>query len=264
LNKFAQWASRKAEREDKMAILNTAWKRAKGAFKVLMGGAAAFGLKDILTGLFKDKGIELGTDFLRSLATGKGLENEAVYGYILDKCNLKTEERMLLIRAIKELRNGTEKEKEAANNFVIVVSIKETLLADGATVASAATKATTATNKVLNNYPATMRLGEHILHSFIHRIDEYQTEAEKIQMIKDNVIHIGTNAEVKTKVSAIYEWAIEAWNQIQAVIDQAEKVSKDYRRSSKQALKKFKDRPWWKKAFLNYNYNTITKNRRKP
>lgn len=210
-----------------MAILRTGWGRVKGAFKVLMGGAAAVGLSDLLKGILKEKGVETGVEFIKSLATGKGLANEAAYGYILDKCKLKTEERSLFIRSIQELRGGTEEEKEAANNFIILVA-----LCDQGGICN--------------------RPGEQIIHGFIHRIAEYPNEAEKVKMIKENVLHIGTNAEVKTKIYAVKKWAAEAWNQhIEPILGQINTLSEKYNNSSEKALEDFSNRPLWKKIFLN-------------
>lgn len=210
-----------------MAILKTGWERVKGAFKVLLGGAAAVGLSDLLKGILKEKGMEAGLDFIKNLTTGKGLVNEAAYGYILDKCKLKTEERSLLIRSIQELRSGTEEEKEAADNFIILIALCD----QGGTC----------------NRP-----GEQIIHGFIHRITEYPSEAEKIKMIKNNVIHIGTNAETKTKITAVKKWATEAWHKhIEPVLSQINTLSEEYNTSSKKALDDFNKRPLWKKIFLN-------------
>lgn len=209
-----------------MAILKTAWERVKGAFKVLLGGAAAVGLADILKGVLKDKGIEAAAGFIQSLATGKGLKNEAVYGYILGKCNLKTEERKFHIRAIEELRLGTEKEKQAANNFIILVALGD---------------------PDKNGE----RPGEQIIHGFIHRISEYPDEAGKVQMIKDNVVHIGTDAETKKKIAVVQKWALEAWDEVKGLFGQVNTLSVEYKKDSKEALDKFKERPWYKKLFFN-------------
>jgi hypothetical protein len=209
-----------------MAILRTGWERLKGAFEVLLGGAAAVGIADLLKGVLKEKGVETGIEFIKSLATGKGLANEATYGYILDKCKLKTDERSLLIHAIEELRKGTKQEKEAANNFIIAVAL-------------------------CDQVGTCNRPGEQIIHGFVHRISEYPTEAEKIQMIKDNVIHIGTNAEIKNKVAIVQKWALEAWHQLESFFEQVNKTSKKYNRSSAKALRDFNQRPLWKKILLN-------------
>lgn len=210
-----------------MSILKEGWNRISGAFKVLMGSAAAVGLLDIIKGLLKEKGVEAGVEFIKTLATGKGLENEAVYGYILDRCSLKTDERMFLVRAIEELRIGTEKEVDAANNFIILVALG---------------------NPDKNG----RRPGEKIIHGFIHRIGEYSTEDEKIRMIKDNVIHIGTNAEVCSNVSAAKKWAAKVWAQeIRPLINQLNVGAKDFRDASKKALDDFDKRPLWRKLFLN-------------
>lgn len=213
-----------------MAILQEGWNRLKGAWKFLVGGAAAVGLSDLIKGMAREKGLEMTGEFIKSLASGKGLNNEAVYGYILDRCNLKTEERSLLIRSIQELRAGTEEEREAANNFIIIVALCD----QGGTCD---------------------RPGEKIIHGFIHRITEYPNEAEKVRMIKENVVHIGTNAETKTKLYTVKKWAAKAWDQhIEPILGQASTLSEDYKNSSKKALEVFNKRPWWKKALTNYNY----------
>lgn len=175
----------KGKKETIMAILREGFENVKGAFKVLMGSAIAVGAMDMLKKIIEDKGVEAGIDFIRVLASGKGLTNEAVYGYIMAACDLKTAERMLLIRAIEELRLGTEKEKQAADNFVIIVALADP------------------------DDKTKRRPGEKIIHGFIHRIYEYPTDDEKLRMIKDNVIHIGTDAETKTKIAVAQKWAIE-------------------------------------------------------
>ena len=210
-----------------MAILKETYDRLVGAFKVLMGSAIAVGLMDALGGIIKEKGIEAGADFIKSLASGKSLTNEAVYGYILGNCNLTTPERSLLIRAIEELRAGTEKEEQIANNFVILVAIG------------------------VPDPKTGERPGERIIHGFIHRIDEYETEDEKVRMIKDNIIHIGTDAETKKKIAVAQKWAIGAWKEIRGVMGQINAFSADFRQNSETALNEFQNRPWWKKMFFN-------------
>ena len=184
-----------------MAIIRNVYEKLKGAFKVLIGSAVAVGLADALKGIIKDKGIKAAATFIESLATGKGLGNEAVYGEILDRLNLKTEQRALLIRASQELRAGTEKEKQAADNFIILVALG-------------------------NPDPKTgQRPGERIINGFIHRIDEYPDDTAKVKMIKDNIIHIGTDAETKAKIAVVQKWAIEAWGKLLPLLDSgAEKI----------------------------------------
>lgn len=210
-----------------MAILKETYNRVSGAMKVIFGSAVAVGLFDALKGIIKEKGIEEGVGFIKSLATGKGLENEAVYGYILDKCNLTTPERSLLIRASKELRSGTEEEKQAANNFIILVALGDP------------------------GEKTKKRPGENIIHGFIHRIKDYATDDEKVQMIKDNIVHIGTDAETKKKIAVVQKWAISAWNEIQGLVEQINAVSDDFRQRSEKALAEFEARPLWKKLFFN-------------
>ncbi len=209
-----------------MAILGKVSERIKGAFKFLLGGAAAVGLTDLLKGMAKEKGIEAASDFVRSLATGKGLNNEANYGYIIDRCNLKTKERELLIKSIQELRKGSEEEKEAANNFIIEVSLG---------------------SPDKNG----KRPGERIIHGFIHRICDYSNETKQVQMIKNNVIHLGTDAEVKKKIAMVQKWAMEAWNQVEDFIEPINKLSDKYKRYLKRELDEYQKRPWWKKLLLN-------------
>lgn len=213
-----------------MAILSTGWERVKGAFKVLIGGAAAIGLKDILTGALKEHGVSAGVDFIKTFADGRGLKNEAVYGYILGRCALKNDERSLLIYAIEELRRGTEEESEAANNFIVLVSLGD---------------------PDKNG----RRPGEKIIHGFIHRINNpaLTTDAERLQMIKDNIVHIGTNAEVKTKVDAVQKWAIGVWeNDLKPLIDALNVKAEKYKTDSEKALDDFNKQPLWKKLFKNY------------
>jgi hypothetical protein len=167
-----------------------------GAFKVLAGSAITVGILDALKNILKEKGFEAGTDFIKSLASGKGLENEAIYGLILDSCNLTTIERSFIIRAIQELRtNGTEKEQQAANNFIILVALG------------------------VPDVKTRKRPGEKIIHGFIHRINEYATDDAKVQMIKDNIIHIGTDAQVANKISQVQEWALMIWEKIKPIGD---------------------------------------------
>lgn len=219
-----------------MAILKEASNRISGAIKVIFGSAIAVGLFDALKGIIKEKGIEKGFDFIKSLATGKGLQNEAVYGQILDMLNLKTEERSLLIRAFKELRSGTEEQRQVADNFIILVALGDP------------------------DEKTKKRPGEQIIHGFIHRINEYATDDEKVQMIKDNIIHIGTDAETKTKISAVQKWAKETWTKIipfldtnigkigteisagSTWVDTQYKKRKARSRKRKQSLKKHR---WW-------------------
>jgi hypothetical protein len=208
-----------------MAILKNVSQKVKDMFKVLAGSAVVVGISDTLKGILADKGIQAGSEFIKSLATGKGLENEAVYGFILDQCKLKTEERNSLIRSIEELRHGSEKEKQAANNFIIIVALDP--------------------NK------SGKRPGEQIIHGFIHRISEYATEAEKVQMIKDNIIHIGTDAEVKKKVAIVQKWAMEAWQQIKGLVEQFNNLSDTYKNCAEKELGEYEARPWWKKLLLN-------------
>lgn len=210
-----------------MAILKETYNRVSGAMKVIFGSAVAVGLFDALKGIIKEKSIEEGVDFIKSLATGKGLENEAVYGYILDKCNLTTPERSLLIRASKELRSGTEEEKQAANNFIILVALGDP------------------------GEKTKKRPGERIIHGFIHRINEYADDNARVQMIKDNIIHIGTDAETKKKIAVVQKWAIGAWNEIKGFMEQVSAVSADFEQKSEKALREFQNRPLWKKIFLN-------------
>lgn len=212
-----------------MTILRTGLERIKGAFKVLIGGAAAFGLADIIKNVLKEQGIEAGVSFIKTLASGKGLGNEAVYGTILDRCKLTNEERSFLIRAIEEMRHGKEEEKEAANNFIILVALGDP-------------------------DKSGKRPGERTLHGFVHRITDpaLTTDAAKLKMLKDNIVHIGTNAEVKTQISIVQKWAVEAWEkQIKPNLKQINKLSKKYKRSSKKALRDFEERPLWKKILFN-------------
>ncbi len=178
-----------------MAILREVYDRLSGAIKVILGSAVAVGLFDFLKGIAKEKGAQAGVDFIKTLATGKGLGDQAVYAYILGRCNLTLIERNLLIRAIEELRASSEKERQIADNFVILVALSDPDPKNG------------------------KRPGEKIIHGFIHRIDEYPTDAEKIQMIKDNVVHIGTDAETKKKVAIVQKWAIEAWKKLLPLLD---------------------------------------------
>lgn len=208
-----------------MAILKNVSQKVKDMFKVLAGSAVVVGISDTLKGILADKGIQAGSEFVKSLATGKGLDNEAVYGFILDQCKLKTEERNSLIRSIEELRHGSEKEKQAANNFIIIVALDP--------------------NK------SGKRPGEQIIHGFIHRISEYTTEAEKVQMIKDNIIHIGTDAEVKKKVAIVQKWAMEAWQQIKGFVEQFNNLSDTYKNCAEKELGEYEARPLWKKLLLN-------------
>ena len=208
-------------------MFRNAYENLKGAFQVLMGSAVAVGLMDALRGIIKEKGIEAGADFIKSLDRGKGLENEAIYGYILGECNLTTAERALLIRAFKELRSGTEEEKQIANNFIILVALGNP------------------------DEKTKKRPGEQIIHGFIHRISEYADDDSRVQMIKDNIIHIGTDAETKKKIAIVQKWAIGAWNEIKGFVGQVNVVSNNFRQSSETALNEFQDRPWWKKMFSN-------------
>jgi len=210
-----------------MAIIRNVYENLKGAFKVLIGSAVAVGLADALKGIIKDKGVDAGVDFIKALATGKGLKDQSVYGYILGRCNLTLIERNLLIRAIEELRANSEKEKQIADNFVIAVALG-------------------------NPDPKNGKLpGEKIIHGFIHRINEYPDDIAKVKMIKDNIIHIGTDAETKAKIAVVQKWAIEAWGKIKVFFQEADDFSKRIEQSAKDRKKAFEDRPWWKKFFLN-------------
>lgn len=209
-----------------MAILSGTIEKLKGAFKVLTGSAVAVGLANVLRDIVKEKGVEAGAKFIKALATGKGLENEAVYGQILDRCNLKTHQRNLLIRAIKEMRNSTEEEKTAANNFVILVAIGEPEKGGGLP-------------------------GERIINGFIHRVDEYVNEDEKVQMIKDNIIHIGTDVETKKKIAVVQKWAMGAYDQLKDFVNKTNIFSDQLLQKSEKRLADFEKRPLWKKLFLN-------------
>lgn len=214
-----------------MAILQKAYQNLKGAFKVLFGGTIAVGLVDSLKDVIKQKGGDAGVNFIKSLATGKGLGNEAVYGEILDRVNLKTKERDLLIKAIEQLRTGTEKQKQAADNFIILTAIG------------------------VPDEKTGKRPGEGIIHGFIHRISEFPNEAQQLQMIKDNIVHIGTDAETKKKISEIQKWAKTALTETGKFLEETGndflKASKRLDKKSKKALKEFKDRPLWKKILMN-------------
>ncbi|PIU07332.1 MAG: hypothetical protein COZ85_03880 [Candidatus Moranbacteria bacterium CG_4_8_14_3_um_filter_34_16] len=212
-----------------MAILKKTYDKMVGALKVLLGSAVVVGLRDTLGGIIKEKGVEAGGDFIKSLATGKGLQNEAVYGFILGKCDLTTSERSLLIRAIEGLRTGTEENRQAANNFIILVALGDP-------------------DKETGERP-----GERIVHGFIHRINEYKSEDEKVRMIKDNIIHIGTDAETKKKIAVVQKWAIGAWNEIKKFVGQINAVSADFRQNSETALNEFRSLPWWKKMAFGHS-----------
>lgn len=210
-----------------MAILKNVTDRLKGAFKVLVGSAAVVGIVDVIKGYVKEKGLEEGVKIVKELASGKGLLNEAVYGYILGKCKITSDERAFFIGAIEELRAGTEKEKEAANNFVIAIA-QENPCTKGSW------------------------LGEETLKGIIKHIKSCPTKAEKMQMIKNNIINIGTDVKVKDNVDIVKKWAMDVWtNDIKPVIDQINALSEEYRDSSKKALDDFNKRPLWKKLFLN-------------
>jgi hypothetical protein len=191
----------------------------------------AVGLVDALKDVVTKEGSEAGVNFIKTLATGKGLGNEAEYGIILDRLNLNTEERNLLIKAIEELRAGTEEQKQAANNFVIAVALGKP------------------------NEKTGERPGEMIINGFIHRISEYPNEMAKVKMLKENILHIGTDAETKKKITDIQKLVEVAWEKIGDFLensgDDIIKASRKFDKMSKKKLDDFEKRQLWKKIMMN-------------
>ena len=93
--------------------------------------------------------------------------------------------------------------------------------------------------------------GEYTINGFIHRISEYPNEVESIQMVKDNVVHIGTNAKTKQKIEIAKKWALKAWEQVKGFTNEINALSAEYKNDAERELKEFKERPLWKKLFLN-------------
>ncbi len=209
-----------------MSILRGVWEKIKDATKVLLGGAAAVGISDIIKDTIKDHGVKVATDLFGSFASGKGLINEHFYGIILDACDLTTEQRNLHLIALEEMRDSeNKKEVEAANNFIIVVAIGS----DG----------------------KGMVPGKKIIDGYIHRLDEFATKKEKMDWIKLNIKNIGTDAEIKGKVAKLRDAVASVWKEIKAPLDFLNEFSSELLEEAKEESAKYDKRGFISKIFFN-------------
>ncbi|MDZ7612183.1 MAG: hypothetical protein U5L10_05450 [Candidatus Moranbacteria bacterium] len=144
---------------------------------------------DIASGIVgkadKVKSFKEGVETIKGLASGKGLQDQYVWGMVLQQCHLSTEQRRLLIESIEEMRLMGNEEAELADNFIIAVALGE---------------------PINGSYP-----GKEILNGFIHRVDEFPDDASRKRMIKDNIRSIGNDATVKGVASKVKKLVKTYW-----------------------------------------------------
>ena len=209
-----------------MALFGKLFRRFKDAGKVVGGSAVAVtgleAVKRFLGEILKEKGAEEAWKFIRASASGKGLENENIWGRILDQCDLNTEQRRLLLKAIKELR-AQERTRQIADNFVIAVALG-------------------------NPSDEGIYPGGKIIDGFIHRLDEFPSEKEKLFWIKENIINIGTNAQIETWVGEARKFLVSCYKK---TTQELEEMIKEFNESAQQAAREYESLPRWKRIFFN-------------
>ncbi len=153
--------------------------RASSAAKVLFGtgvGATALGL---LKSEFEKKGLEGILKSIKALDSGKGLNDQHVFGLILSQANLSLKKRELLLGVIREMRmSGNQEDRQTADNFVISVCLG-VASEDG-------------------TYP-----GSQTIKSLMDRVIRLGTEDEMKRVIRLHIQEVGNDARAKTKFDAV-------------------------------------------------------------